>query len=148
MVAELRRRGLKAFDADDDGFSEDRGSGRWGWRRERVEELLGHHDDGLVFFAGCSEEQAQIRFDTRILLTVPEDVLIERLRSRTTNSYGSTETERRQILSDRVEIEPLLRRSADLVLDTTATTSVLADVIVGHVRPGESPSGRTQANAD
>jgi dephospho-CoA kinase len=133
LVAELRRRGLVAFDADDDGFSEPRGSGRWGWRRDRVEELLSGHDDGLVFFAGCSEEQAHVRFDARILLSVPEDVLVERLRTRTTNSYGSTETELRQVMDDRAEIEPLLRRSADLVLDATAATSCLADAITAHV---------------
>jgi dephospho-CoA kinase len=134
LVAELRRRGLVAFDADDDGFSEDRGAGRWGWRRDRVEEVLGRHDDGVVLFAGCSEEQAQIRFDVRILLTVPEDVLLARLRSRTTNAYGRTEAERRQILGDRAAVEPLLRRSADLVLDATAAPSDLADAIVAHLR--------------
>jgi shikimate kinase len=136
VVRELRRRGHAAFDADDDGFSEPRGSGRWGWRRDRVEHLLGRHDEGLVFFSGCSEEQAQVRFDVRILLTVPEDVLVERLRSRTTNPYGSTDAERRQILGDRAEIEPLLRRSADLVLDATDAPSAVADAIVAHVGAG------------
>jgi dephospho-CoA kinase len=134
LVAELRRRGQVAFDADDDGFSEDRGAGRWGWCRERIEDVLGRHDDGVVLFAGCSEEQAQIRFDVRILLTVPEDVLVARLRSRTTNPYGRTEPERRQILSDLADVEPLLRRSADLVLDATAAPSDLADAIVAHLR--------------
>jgi dephospho-CoA kinase len=136
LVRELRRRGHAAFDADDDGFSEPRGAGRWGWRREPVEELLARHDGGLVFFAGCSEEQAQVHFDVRILLTVPEDVLVERLRSRTTNPYGNTESERQQVLGDRAEIEPLLRRSADLVLDGTATPSALADAVVAYVQAG------------
>lgn len=136
LVRELRRRGYAAFDADDDGFSEHRGSGRWGWRRDRVEELLSRHDDGLVFFSGCSEEQAQVRFDVRVLLTVSEDVLVERLRSRTTNPYGSTEPELQQILADRAAIEPLLRRSVDLVLDGTTAPSALAEAIVAHVRAG------------
>jgi shikimate kinase len=136
VVRELRRRGHTAFDADDDGFSEPRGAGRWGWRHERVEALLSRHDDGVVFFSGCSEEQAQVRFDARILLTVPEGVLVERLRSRATNPYGNTEVERDQILTDRAEVEPLLRRSADLVLDATAAPSALADAIVAHVRAG------------
>jgi predicted ATPase len=30
LVAELRRRGCAAFDADDDGFSEPRDEGPWG----------------------------------------------------------------------------------------------------------------------
>ena len=40
LVAELRRRGVTAYDADEDGFSEPRGAGRWGWRRAAVAELL------------------------------------------------------------------------------------------------------------
>ncbi len=147
LVEELRGRGLAAFDADDDGFSEPRGDGRWGWRRDAVERLLAQHDDGdvPVVFAGCSEEQAQIRFDTRVLLTVPDDdALVERLRTRTTNPYGKTERERRQILDDRAHVEPLLRRSADLVLDATATPTALADAVLAHVRRirGDEPADR------
>jgi dephospho-CoA kinase len=134
LVRELRRQGHAAFDADDDGLSEQRGSGRWGWRRDRVEELLDRHGDGLVFFSGCSEEQAHVRFDVRILLTAAEDVLVERLRTRTTNPYGKTAAERRQILADRAQVEPLLRESADLVLDSTAAPPVLADAVVAHIR--------------
>jgi shikimate kinase len=127
LVGELRSRGHAAFDADDDGFSAPLGdgSGRWGWDAPRVEALLAHHADGLVLFAGCSEEQAQIAFDVRVLLTAPEDVLIDRLRTRTTNPYGNTAAERDQILADRAAIEPLLRRSADLVLDMTELPAIL-----------------------
>ena len=40
LAHELRRRGLRAFDADEDGFSEPRADGRWGWRADRVAALL------------------------------------------------------------------------------------------------------------
>jgi adenylate kinase family enzyme len=36
LVQELRRRGYAAYDADDDGFSEPRADGRWGWRADAV----------------------------------------------------------------------------------------------------------------
>ncbi len=39
MVRELRRRGYAAHDADD-GFAEPRADGRWGWRVDRVADLL------------------------------------------------------------------------------------------------------------
>jgi hypothetical protein len=35
LVLELRKRGYVAYDADDDGFSEPRQNGRWGWRADR-----------------------------------------------------------------------------------------------------------------
>ena len=77
LVLELRKRGYIAYDADDDGFSEPRRDGRWGWRAEQVAELLSGSPEQLLFFAGCSEEQAELPFDYRVLLTAPEPVVIE-----------------------------------------------------------------------
>ena len=132
LVAELRRRGVTAY-ADDDGFSEPRGAGRWGWRRAAVADLLAGHTEGLLCFAGCSEEQADLPFDYRVLLTAPEAVLIERLRARTNNPYGRTDAELAQILGDRAEIEPLLRRTSDLILESTASPAQLADAVLSSV---------------
>jgi hypothetical protein len=72
LVHELRRRGYAAYDADEDGFSEPRGDGRWGWRADRVADLLARAPDRLAFFAGCSEEQVDLPFDLRVLLTAPD----------------------------------------------------------------------------
>jgi dephospho-CoA kinase len=128
LVKELRRRGHAAYDADDDGFSEPRADGRWGWRIDLVADLLARQTDApLVFFAGCSEEQIELPFDYRVLLTAPRSVLIERLRTRTPNGYGRDGAELAQVLADLDEVEPLLRRSADLVLTTTAPVPDLAD---------------------
>ena len=134
LVQELRRRGYAAYDADDDGFSEPRADGRWGWRADAVASLLARIPDGdLVFFAGCSEEQIEMPFDCRVVLTVPEDEIVVRLRSRTSNAYGSTPAERRQVLADLAHVEPLLRRSADLVLSTTAPVAEVADRLLARV---------------
>jgi broad-specificity NMP kinase len=83
LVQELRRRGYAAYDADDDGFSEPRADGRWGWRADAVASLLAQVRDGdLLFFAGCSEEQIEMPFDYRVVLTVPEDEIVMRLGTR------------------------------------------------------------------
>ena len=132
LVRELRRRGFEAYDADDDGFSEPRGDGRWGWRREEVAALLAGAE-GVLFFAGCSEEQAELPFDFRVLLTVPEAVMVERLRTRTSNTYARDGRELAQVLADRDEIEPLLRRAAGLVLTSTAPPAALADAVIAAV---------------
>jgi hypothetical protein len=139
LVHELRRRGFTAYDADEDGFSEPRADGRWGWRVDRVADVLGQASDTLAFFAGCSEEQAELPFDVRVLLTAPRPVLIERLLTRSGNSYGRDSAELSQVLADLTEVEPLLRRSADLVLTTTAPPADVADVLLGRLgerRPG------------
>jgi dephospho-CoA kinase len=132
LVHELRGRGSRALDADDDGFSEPRADGRWGWRAEQVAELL-EQRDGPLFFAGCSEEQATLPFDYRVLLTAPADVLLERLRTRTGNRYGRSPAQREQVLADLAEVEPLLRRSADLILETTEPPERVADVLLASL---------------
>jgi hypothetical protein len=134
LVQELRRRGYAAYDADDDGFSEPRADGRWGWRAEAVASLLAQIPDGeLLFFAGCSEEQIELPFDYRVVLTVPEDEIVMRLGTRASNAYGRKPAERRQVLEDLAHVEPLLRRSADLVLSTTAPVAAVADRLLAHV---------------
>jgi shikimate kinase len=133
LVQELRRRGYVAHDADDDGFSEPRADGRWGWRADLVADLLAQETDRVLFFAGCSEEQAEQQFDYRVLLTAPRSVLIERLRTRTGNAYGRRRAELSQVLADLAEVEPLLRRSADLVLTTTAPPPQVADRLLGRI---------------
>src|SRR3954447_15483547 len=101
LVTELRRLGHRAYDADDDGFSEPRADGRWGWRADRVAPLLAAAPpDALLFFAGCSEEQADLPFDYRVLLSAPEAVVAERLRIRTSNDYGRDGAEHAQALRD------------------------------------------------
>jgi dephospho-CoA kinase len=133
LVRELRRRGHRAYDADDDGFSEPRADGRWGWRTDLVADLLARDAERPLFFAGCSEEQGALPFDYRVLLTAPPDVIVDRLRRRTGNAYGRGPGELSQILSDLAEVEPLLRRSADLVLTTTAPLSQVADRLLASV---------------
>ena len=128
LVRELRSRGWSAYDADDDGFSEPRADGRWGWRVDRVAALL--ETDQTLFFAGCSEEQATLPFDYRVLLTAPAPVLVERLATRGTNTYGRQGRERAQVLADLAEVEPLLRASADLVLDARLSPAQLADELL------------------
>ena len=86
-----------------------------------------------LFFAGCSEEQIEMQFDYRVVLTVPEDEIAMRLRRRTSNAYGREPAEQSQVLADLAHIEPLLRSSADLVLSPSAPVAEVADRLLAHV---------------
>lgn len=133
LIQELRRRGYAAYDADDDGFTEPRDHGAWGWRPDRVQELLDRDHGSVLFFSGCSEEQAQFDFDLRVLLRAPQAVMIERIRNRTTNSFGKQDAELSQILADRQLVEPLLLRTADLVIETTMPVAHVAELVLHRV---------------
>src|SRR3954462_13189621 len=136
LVRELRRRGWAAYDADDDGFSEPRAHGGWGWQVDRIEALLASSEDDPLFFAGCSDEQADIDFDLRILLTAPEAVVVERLRARTGNEWGKAPAQLARIRGEMQTGEPLLRRSANLVVDATLPLSDIADLVLDVVSSG------------
>jgi hypothetical protein len=71
LVEELRQRGYTVYDADDDGFTEPRRHGRWGWRSGPVQDLLHRSSDPVLFLSGCSEEQARFHFDLPVLLSAP-----------------------------------------------------------------------------
>jgi dephospho-CoA kinase len=133
LVQELRRRGLNAFDADDDGFSEPGPNGAWAWRVDLIRQFLKDSREGLVFFAGCSDEQAELSFDRTVLLTAPGDVIVERLRTRTTNPYGKAPGEMDRILAEMAWVLPLLRRSADVIVETTVPVSEVGDTVVAAV---------------
>jgi predicted kinase len=138
VVRELRRRGYAAHDADD-GFSTLHPDGTWHWDTERVRRLLADHAD--LFFAGCSEEQRELPWDAKVVLTVPDDVLRDRLASRTSNDFGTHPAELARVLADRRDVEPLLLAAADLVLDTRQDLSAVVDAVLALTRPAQRDGG-------
>jgi hypothetical protein len=138
LVRELRQRGYAAHDAGE-GFAESRADGRWGWRAD----LLAHAD-GLLFFAGCSEEQADLPFDFRVLLTAPRSVIMERLRSRTDNLYGRTDDQLAQLLADRGRGRHWQRHSSG---DAVASPGGCAQPAVGRRTCTTMPASRAAARS-
>lgn len=125
MVAELQRRGYDAHDVDDGFTYLDERDGCWHWDVPRIHDLL-RPPDRLVFVAGCSEEQALMPWDVRVLLTAPRGVLLHRIDNAPGDRFGKSEHQRAQVLADVADVEPLLRRSAAVVVDTTQP---LAEVV-------------------
>ena len=140
LVVELRRRGFDARDADDHGFTEPRQDGRWGWKTAVVRDLLDEARGRLLFYAGCSEEQAHLPFDVRVLLTAPPAVIVRRLSTRTNSSYGREADERAQVLADLADVEPLLERDADLIVDATLPIREVAEQVLAHIGSPPAPS--------
>jgi hypothetical protein len=68
-----------------------------------------------------------------VLLSAPADVLLQRLKSRTTNDYGKTIEQRGLILSHLAQVEPLLRASCTHEIDAAQP---IADVVAQLVEIG------------
>jgi len=132
VIGALAARGYKAVDTDD-GWCEALPDGRQRWREEAIEQLLATEDAGVLFVAGCEENQVRFhpRFDVIILLSAPAEILAGRLASRTSNSYGKTPGELRRVFDDLQVVEPLLRNAADYEISTTMP---LNDVVTAVLR--------------
>jgi shikimate kinase len=121
----LAERGHLTVDTDYDGWTLDDGR----WDATRMSKLLDREPDVVV--AGTVDNQGDFydRFEHVVLLSAPLDVLIERVSSRTTNSYGQTADEQAEIAQYVQTVEPLLRRTATTELDGQASVSELAAAI-------------------
>ncbi|HEU4783268.1 MAG TPA: AAA family ATPase [Ktedonobacterales bacterium] len=146
-IGELAARGYKAVDADTDEYSEwveingdtsALGSPAWGardwmWREDRIQALLSTEDADVLFVSGCAANMGKFlpQFDHVVLLSAPADVLVERLRTRASNTYGKDPDEVTRALELVETVEPLLRRAADHEINTSAP---LADVVAALLR--------------
>ena len=152
VIGKLAARGYKAVDADGDEFShwvEVEGSadpfgstvevGRdWVWREDRIQDLLSTQDSEVLFLSGCAENMPKFfpQFDHIVLLSAPAEVIVRRLRSRTTNPYGKHPDEIARVLGLVESVEPLLRRVAGHEIDTSAP---LEAVVAAILRLVQSP---------
>lgn len=127
LLAELARRGHHTVDTDYDGWEQPDAR----WDEARMSELLARHDDVVV--SGTVENQGAFydRFEHVVLLSAPVEVLIERVRTRTNNPYGSSADQQAEIRGYVTEVEPLLRRGASIELDGRRSIAELADTIEG-----------------
>jgi dephospho-CoA kinase len=133
-LVELARRGHRVVDTDYGGWIEELPSpdGRESerlWREDRIDALLAHHDNDLLFVSGCVPNQGTFypRFDAVVLLSAPTELILERVGVRDTNDYGKTDREADWILQDLASVEPLLRAGATAEIDTRAPLSEVVD---------------------
>ena len=108
------------------------GSPDWIWREDQISDLLGRDSDEVLFVSGCKSNQGKFydRFDAVVLLSAPEQVILERIADRDTNTYGKSETERDLVLKHLRNVEPLLRQTATAEIDTTHPLTEVADELV------------------
>jgi dephospho-CoA kinase len=132
VIGELAARGYKAIDSDD-GWAECGPDGDWVWREELVQRLLSTEDCEVLFLSGCATNQGKFypQFDLIVLLSAPVPTILERLASRTSNTYGKDPAELALILHHLQTVEPLLRRGAHHEIDTRAP---LAEVVATILR--------------
>jgi dephospho-CoA kinase len=136
VITELATRGYRAVDADSPEYSAwvevsgdmsalgspEWGSRDWIWREDRVQALLSTEEADLLVVSGCAANMGKFlpQFDHVILLSAPADVIVERLATRTTNTFGKRPEEVARTLELMETVEPRLRRVAGHEIDASA----------------------------
>ena len=148
-LVELGRRGHRVVDLDQPGWSDEvpdpAGGGQVQlWREEAVRGLLDAHRSGWLFVAGCAANQGRLsdRLDAVVLLSAPPDLVLRRIADRTSNGFGKSDAERRRILADLEQVEPLLRATSTREIVTTVPVTAVADLLEDVARragSGELP---------
>jgi broad-specificity NMP kinase len=129
VLAELTRRGHRVVDTDHGGWIVPAPDGEPLWDEPRMRALLDGHGEDALFVAGCVANQGRFadRFAAVVLLSLPEQVLLDRVATRTGNDFGKTAGERDAIIADLHAVEPLLRRGASDEIDTRLPLAQVAD---------------------
>ncbi|MFG1794828.1 AAA family ATPase [Nocardia sp. NPDC049149] len=137
LLNELAARGYRVVDTDHGDYYETV-DGESLWRADRIDALLATAPDNgdLLFIQGTTRNQVDFypRFDHIILLSAPAEVLVERLRTRTSNPYGKNPEELAEVLDYLETVEPLLREDATMEVVTTMPVAQVADAVLDHVR--------------
>lgn len=132
VLSALAAKGFETVDTDSDEWCEwieiPQPGGEtehdWIWRPARMTWLLTLDRPGPLFVGGCKSNQGSFyeHFAQVILLRARPEAMLERIANRTSNDYGKRAGERAEILSYLDTVEPLLRASSDLEIDTTSLT--------------------------
>lgn len=145
----LARRGYRVVDTDHGGWIEHLphpdGTGvEPQWREDRIDALITDHERSgeSLFIAGTVWNQGRFRsrFAQIVLLSAPVEVILDRIAHRDTNPFGKTAGERDRILADTAAIEPLLRASATVEIDTRKPLADVVDQLAALAGP--PPSAR------
>lgn len=136
VLAHLAARGYRVVDTDVGGWIEEV-DGEPLWREDRIDALLTERPGEPLFVAGTVRNQGRFypRFAEVVLLTAPLAVLLDRVATRDTNTFGRSAAERARIVADTAEVEPLLRASATVVLDTRLPVTEVVDRLAALAGP-------------
>jgi broad-specificity NMP kinase len=107
---------------------------QWIWNVAKVRQLAASQDDDFTFFCGGSRNFNQFidLFNEVFILDVDPETLIYRLKTRTNNDTGKTESELAFILRVHATKEDLPKRG--IVIDATQPLDSVVDEILRHAQ--------------
>jgi hypothetical protein len=109
---------------------------RYGWIIDRatVEALAAGARGTVAFLYGSAENESDVRdlFDLVVCLVIDDGTCVQRLTTRTTNTFGRNPEELAAALEQNGRTESVYRHSGAVILDGTLPPSEVADAIVAR----------------
>jgi shikimate kinase len=146
VIGELLQRGYHAVDLDTPEWSHwvdavpgddltPKDGQDWVWQEGRVRNLLTLNEGKDLFVSGCTENMGKLLdvIDTIVLLSAPIGTIMDRLGERSGAGYGQTSGEQRKVAELIEAVEPLLRQSAHIEIDTRQPVAQTVDQILAKV---------------
>jgi adenylate kinase family enzyme len=151
ITAELKKRGLNAFDLDD-GFCswknietgkeadpKDKDNENfynendWYCNIEKLQELISQQKDTIFVFGTSANQDDFLKlFDRVFLLKCTPEIFTQRITSRTNNSYGKRPSELENELRWFEEFNTHLIEQGSIIIDTEKPIEAVADEIVSR----------------
>lgn len=127
VIQHLTEKGFTAIDTDYGDWKEFSSSGdtpEWLLNEEKVKKLISKPLASPIFIAGCCSNQVNLYpfFDHILLLSASLETILERVLTRTSNPYGQLPHERKEIIRNFENIQPLLQEGADFEFNTELMT--------------------------
>ncbi|WP_261129854.1 AAA family ATPase [Bacillus sp. Marseille-Q3570] len=136
ILAQLSNRGYHTIDTDYNQlsievFNHERLETEWIWDEDKMKKVVNEHNEGILFVSGTVSNQGKFYpyFNEIIFLSAPLDILLERIRKRTTNEYGKSDSERKEIIDDYEQFGDIIEASSTRTIDTTKDISSIVDEI-------------------
>lgn len=130
LLAALAGRGYRTIDTDYDAWELAHAQ----WDEPRMSALLAEHSTIAVSGTASNQGLFYDRFEHVVYLYVPLETLLDRVRNRTNNPYGTSAEEQADITRYVAEVEPIIRRGATLELDGLLPVAALADLVEARLR--------------
>jgi dephospho-CoA kinase len=153
---ELSKRGYLAYDGDENGITawQDKMTGEfvdtsertpgpngspselydWHMSQKRLEELALESDDQDLFICGTASNRYDLwnMFEKVFCLSVDEETLVQRLKTRTSNDFGKDPNELKDVLSWHKPSEQTDLEMGAISIDATQPIEEVVDEILKH----------------
>ena len=116
---------------DDDNFDKVK-QADWICDKKKLQRLIDKNSNGIVFYCGTASnlDDLLLLFDKIFLLKVSQNILRERLSTRTSNDFGRTAEVQKWVLSWKTWWENHLKDKGAIVIDASRSLREVAENII------------------